>query len=57
MQTLMQKKRSMEIAQIIDKALYDHYSEKGKPVPVWKKKDPDWWTTYLNDLGIDPRNP
>tara|TARA_Y100000361_G_C11041584_1_gene280195 strand:- start:513 stop:737 length:225 start_codon:yes stop_codon:yes gene_type:complete len=57
MQTLMQKKRSMEIAQIIDKALYDYYSEKGKPVPVWKKKDPDWWTTYLNDLGIDPRNP
>jgi len=47
----------MEIAQIIDKALYDHYSEKGKPVPIWKKKDPDWWTTYLNDLGIDPRNP
>ena len=41
MQTLMQKKRSMEIAQIIDKALYDHYSEKGKPVPEQgKRKSP-----------------
>ena len=47
----------MEIAQTIDKALYDYYSDKGKPVPKWKKKDPDWWTAYLEELGIDPRNP
>ena len=57
MQTLMQKKRSMEIAQTIDKALYDYYSDQGKSVPKWKKKDPDWWTAYLEELGIDPRNP
>ena len=54
---LTRRKRSMEIAQTIDKALYDYYSELGKPVPKWKKKDPDWWTEYLESLGIDPRNP
>ena len=58
MLTLMQRKRNMEIAQTIDKALYDYYSEQGKPVPQWKtKRDPDWWTDYLKSLGRDPRNP
>jgi len=54
MQTLMQKKRSMEIAQIIDDALYEYYSELGLPVPNWKtKKDPQWWIDYLDDLKND----
>ena len=58
MQMLMKRKRSMEIAQTIDKALYDYYSEQGKPVPQWKtKRDPDWWSDYLKNLGRDPRNP
>jgi len=58
MQTLMKKKRSMEIVQIIDKSINDYYVGQGKPVPQWKtKKDPDWWTRYLDELGIDPRNP
>ena len=47
----------MEIAQTIDDALKEYYSEKGKPVPIWKKKDPDWWISYLEELGIDRRNP
>ncbi len=47
----------MEIAQTIDKSLYEWYSERGKNVPKWKRKDPDWWTEYLDSLGIDPRNP
>ena len=48
----------MEIAQIIDDALKEYYSEKGLPVPNWKqKKDPQWWTDYLNELGIDKDNP
>ena len=47
----------MEIAQIIDESLYEYYSEKGKPVPNWKKQDPEWWTEYLIRLGLDPRNP
>ena len=58
MQTLMKRKRNMEIAQTIDKLLYDYYFEQGKDVPQWKtKKNPDWWDEYLEDLGIDPRNP
>tara|TARA_B100000073_G_scaffold305187_1_gene274246 strand:+ start:158 stop:400 length:243 start_codon:yes stop_codon:yes gene_type:complete len=57
MQMLMKRKRNMEIEQIIDKALEEHYSELGLPVPNWKrKKDPDWWTEYLEELGIDPQN-
>ena len=48
----------MEIAQTIDKALHDYYFELGKSVPEWKtKKDPDWWINYLEELGIDKRNP
>jgi hypothetical protein len=48
----------MEIAQTIDEALFRYYSEQGKPVPRWKlKKDPDWWSKYLDSLGIDPKNP
>ena len=58
MQMLMKRKRSMEIAQIIDEALEEHYSELGLPVPNWKqKKDPDWWVQYLQELGLDSDNP
>ena len=58
MQTLMKRKKNMEIAQTIDDALFEWYSERGLPVPKWKqKRDPDWWTEYLKQLGIDPRNP
>ena len=38
MRMLMKRKRSMEIAQTIDKALEEYYSEKGLSVPEWKKK-------------------
>ena len=55
---LMRKKRNMEIAQTIDDALEEHYSELGLPVPNWKRqKDPEWWIDYLKDLGIEPDNP
>ena len=58
MQMLMRRKRSMEIAQIIDEALEEHYSELGLPVPNWKqRKDPDWWLEYLKELGLDSDNP
>ena len=54
----MRKKRNMEIAQTIDEALEEYYSEIGRPVPQWKRqKDPDWWRDYLISLGIDPGNP
>ena len=57
MQMLTKRMRNMEIAQTIDDALFEWYSEQGRPVPQWKKKDPDWWTEYLNEMGIDPQNP
>ena len=59
MQTLMKRKRNMEIGQTIDKALYEYYVvERGKEVPNWRyMKDQDWWIEYLIDQGIDPRNP
>ena len=48
----------MEIAQTIDNALDEYYSERGLPVPEWKlKKDPQWWIDYLKELETDPRNP
>ena len=54
---LTKRKRNMEIAQIIDDALEEYYSEIGKDVPKWKQSQPQWWTDYLDSLGIDPRNP
>ena len=58
MQMLMKRKRNMEIAQTIDNALEEYYSERGLPVPQWKtKKDPQWWIDYLKELGIDKDNP
>jgi hypothetical protein len=59
MQTLMKRKRNMEIAQTIDDALHQYYVvEQGKPVPNWRYvKDSDWWIEYLEKLGIDRRNP
>ena len=47
----------MEIAQIIDDALYDYYSEQGRQVPQWKKEKYNWWIEYLKSLGMDPNNP
>ena len=48
----------MEIAQTIDSAISEYYSEKGLQVPEWKqKRNPQWWIDYLKQLGIDPDNP
>ena len=58
MQTLMRRKKNMEIAQTIDEVLFRFYSDKGMKVPEWKtQKNPQWWTEYLISLGIDPKNP
>lgn len=58
MQTLMKRKRNLEIAQTIDSVIEEYYSGLGLPVPEWKtKKDPDWWIKYLDSLGIDSNNP
>ena len=52
---LMQRKKTMEIAQTIDDALYEYYTvDRGVPVPKWRmKKDPDWWAEYLKSLEDD----
>ena len=58
MQTLTKRKKNMEIAQTIDNALHEYYSERDLSVPEWKlKKDPQWWIDYLKELETDPRNP
>ena len=54
---LMKRKKSMEIAQTIDDALLEWYSEQGRDVPQWKRRDPQWWIDYLRSLGMDPDNP
>jgi hypothetical protein len=55
----MRRKKSMEIAQIIDDALYEYYVvERDEEVPNWRYiKDQDWWLEYLDSLGIPRRNP
>lgn len=58
MRTLMKRKRVIETAQTIDRALWEWYSDRGLEVPDWKtQEDPQWWIDYLNELGIDPTNP
>ena len=58
MRTLTKRKRNMEIARTIDEVINEYYSLQGKPVPNWRyMKDQDWWIEYLQNLGIDPRNP
>ena len=47
----------MEIKQIIDESIKEYYSIQGREVPQWRiKRDPEWWTEYLLDLGLDPNN-
>ena len=52
----MKRKRNMEISQTIDDALYEYYSEIGRPVPQWKKEKLTWWREYLKSLGLDENN-
>ena len=56
MQMLTKRKRSMEIAQIIDESCMN-ITLRRVNLLNWKKKDPEWWTEYLIRLGLDPRNP
>lgn len=51
MKSLEKRKRVLEVAEKIDKAIWEWYSERGLEVPNWKtKKDPEWWSRYLDDL-------
>tara|TARA_R100001443_G_scaffold44627_1_gene57632 strand:- start:1583 stop:1813 length:231 start_codon:yes stop_codon:yes gene_type:complete len=59
MRMLTQRKKNLQIAQIIDDSLYQYYTvERDLPVPNWRMiKDQNWWYQYLIDMGMDPRNP
>ena len=57
MDVLRKRIRQIEIAEIIDKAIEEYYTEKGLPVPNWKKPRVEWWREYLIGLGLDPNNP
>jgi hypothetical protein len=51
MEILMKRMRQTEIADKIDKALFEWYFERGMEVPNWKmQKDPQWWIDYLEEL-------
>jgi hypothetical protein len=51
MEMLMVRMRRIEIAEVIDEAIWRWYFDHGKEVPNWKyQKDPQWWTDYLADL-------
>ena len=57
MQTLMKRKKNMEIAQTINDAIEGYYLAQSKPVPNWRQdRNPQWWIDYLISLGIDPNN-
>lgn len=51
MKILTKRMKNIEIAQKIDNALFEWYSERGMDVPNWKvNKDLDWWNDYLESL-------
>lgn len=54
MKTLTRRMLMIEVAQKIDMALWEWYSERGLEVPNWKMdKDPEWWKDYLKELEED----
>ena len=46
-----EEEEEYEIAQTVDNALEEYYSERGLPVPQWKTKRSQWWIDYLKELG------
>jgi len=51
MEILMKRMKMFEVSEKIDMAIWEWYSERGLEVPNWKmKKDPQWWTDYLEEL-------
>jgi len=51
MKTLTQRMKMIEVAEVIDEAIWQWYFENGKEVPNWKyEKDPQWWVDYLAEL-------
>jgi hypothetical protein len=54
MEMLMKRKKVIETKEIIEKAIFDWYFERGLDVPNWRmQKDPQWWIDYLKELDGD----
>lgn len=47
----MRRMKNIEVSEIIDRALYEWYSERGMEVPDWKSED--WWQKYMDDLDTE----
>jgi hypothetical protein len=57
MDILQKRIKQLEISEKIDFALKEYYASIDKPVPQWKqRKNPEWWTMYLRELGLDENN-
>lgn len=51
MEMLTMRMKRIEVAGIIDEAIWKWYFEQGKEVPNWRyQKDPQWWIDYLGEL-------
>ena len=56
MKMLEKRKRAIEIVEKIDQSLWEWYSERGREVPHWKKKEHIWWVEYLEGLDNTSKN-
>ena len=51
MQTLIRRKKNLEIKETLESAISEWYFNHGIPEPNWKmQKDPQWWIDYLNEI-------
>ena len=57
MDVLQKRINRLKIAETIDAVIEKYYTERGLPVPLWKRQKVTWWEEYLVSLGIDPNNP
>ena len=57
MMTLTKRMMMTRTRETIEKTISEWYFEKGIPEPHWKpNRNPQWWTDYLIELGLDPNN-
>ena len=57
MDVLQKRINRLKIAETIDAVIENYYTERGFPVPLWKRQKVTWWEEYLVSLGMDPNNP
>ena len=57
MDVLQKRINRLKIAETIDAVIEKYYTERGLPVPLWKRQKVTGGEEYLVSLGIDPNNP